>query len=134
MPLPRPVAVLVLYFALHGGNAMAGAPGRIEMDVLDLDEPPAQAVRRMDDALKRAKARRQGPAEYPGYGPYVPDALGERGLLVPAALDAPRLSRDFDRHDGRGDHDGYGGKHRDADRGKDPGKDSDKDRGGPGGG
>jgi hypothetical protein len=103
----RPVLFIAACLALSGANATAGPAGRIEMDVLDLDEPPSQAVRRMDDAQRRAAAQRRSPAEHPSFGAYLPDeSLGERGLAVPVTIDATESLRDFDG--GRGhdkDHD-----------------------------
>jgi hypothetical protein len=115
----RPVPVLAACLALWGATATAGSPGRIEMDVLDLDEPPSQAVRRMDDAQRRAAAQRRNPAEHPSFGAYLPDeSLGERGLAVPIAIEATETLREFVREREHG---------RDKDHG-------DKDRGRPGGG
>lgn len=126
--------------------ATASGPGRIEMDVLEKDEVPSQALRRMDDAREAAKKRRRGVAEHPGVGSYDPEALGDRGLLAPVALETPGMPRDPDRHDGLGNdrdrhdqdhgggHDDDKGKDQDKDHDKDHDKDDDKGKGGSGGG
>lgn len=115
-------------------SALAQTPDRIEMDVLEIHEAPAQAVRRMEEAQRTLKARRRTPAEHPGPGAYVPEALGDRGLLVPAGLEAPGVPGDFDRHDGLGS-DRTGNHDRDRGEGHDKGHDkgNGKDKG-PGGG
>lgn len=114
-------AVLVAFGLAIGVPPAMGAPdGRVEMDVLELDEVPTQAVRRMEEAQQRAAARRRGPDEHPRPGAFLPeDSLGDRGLAAPAAeLSAPAVAVDDDH----------------GDRGRDKDKDNDKDRGRPGGG
>lgn len=152
----RRTTLLPAICLLWSAGATPSGPARIEMDVLDKHEVPSQAVRRMEDAHQASKVRKRGVAEQPGVGPYDPEALGDRGLMTPVALEAPGTSSDPDRHDGLGNdrdrHDkDQGGGHdadrdadKDHDKGDDKGDDKDdkdkgddkghgKDKGGPGG-
>lgn len=114
----RPFILIALSLALWAAPATATADNRIEMDVLELHELPAQAVRRMEDARQREAARRRGPNEHPRPGAFVPeDSLGDRGLATPSA---ELFARDIDDDRGRG-HD----RHHDWDHG-------DRDHGGGG--
>lgn len=96
--------------------AAQAQPGMIEMDVLELNERPAHAVQRMDEAMRRAAALRAGPREGPGAQPFIPEeSLGSRGLT---ALGAVVLET--------------GGHDQDDNEGHDDGHDDDKDDGGEG--
>lgn len=131
----RRALLIPVICSLASTSVLAGAPSqRIEMDVLEMNEAPAQAVRRMDDKHQATRKRRRGSAEHPGVGSYVPEALGDRGLMIPVGMGTPGVPRDGDRHDGRGndrEHDKDRGEGHDVDHvaghDKDHGKDHDKD-------
>jgi hypothetical protein len=117
--LSRAIRVFALVLAAAASAAHA-QPGRIEMDVLGLDEPPSQAVQRMDEAMRRAAALRAGPREGPGAAPFIPEeSLGTRGLAAPEPM-AP---------DGFMDHEGPVRDHDDH-HDKDDGDEGDGDKGG----
>ena len=59
------IAIVACLAVLGPPGARAQTAGRLEMDVLEADETPAQALKRMEDAARRANAEPTGPAERP---------------------------------------------------------------------
>lgn len=112
--------------------AAQAQPRMIEMDVLELNERPAHAVQRMDEAMRRAAALRAGPREGPGAQPFIPEeSLGSRGLTALGAIVQETGGPGSDRGHDKDDNEGHDKEH-DKDLDKDDGHDDDKDDGGEG--
>lgn len=114
--MPRVLPVIGACLALVGGAVAHAQPvGAFEVDVLDADELPSQALKRMEDAARRARAARKGSSEAPSLGAFMPeDGLGTRGLTVPVTdgITSDGVADFEDRHGGKdkGDKDkGPGG-------------------------
>lgn len=121
--MPRVLPVIGACLAFVGAAAAhAQSAGSFEFDVLDANELPSQALKRMEDAARRARAGRQGQAEAPSLGAFIPEGgLGARGLAVPeiGGLDGDGMRVQPDAGDLL---DRHGDKDKDkGDKDKDPG-------------
>lgn len=83
--MPRVLTAIVACLAVFGpAGVHAQSAGRIELDVLEADETPGEALKRMEEAARRANAEGGGRSDRPDLAPFIPDdSLGARGLLVP---------------------------------------------------